>query len=96
MVQGETKKIVQGETKKIVHFIRTKTLGTSYSETTYLSGLKLRLQRVLMSTPSCQISTPNRIVVFEYEVLKVFVCKSDTFFWSTLYKVSKFDSVEYS
>ena len=33
-----------------------------------------------MSTPSCQISTPNRIVVFEYEVLKVFVCKSDTFF----------------
>ena len=34
-----------------------------------------------MSTPSCQISTPNRIVVFEYDVLKVFVCKSDTFFW---------------
>ena len=33
-----------------------------------------------MSTPSCQISTPNRIVVFEYEVLKVFVCKSDTLF----------------
>ena len=33
-----------------------------------------------MSTPSCQISTPNRIVVFEYEVLQVFVCKSDTFF----------------
>ena len=43
-----------------------------------------------MSTPSCQISMPNRIVVFEYEVLKVFVCKSDTFFWFTLYILSRF------
>ena len=33
-----------------------------------------------MSTPSCQTLTPNRIVVFKYEVLEVFVCKSDTFF----------------
>ena len=35
---------------------------------------------VLMSTPCCQISTPYRLVVSEYEVPKVFVCKSDTFF----------------
>ena len=33
-----------------------------------------------MSTPCCQISTPYRLVVSEYEVPKVFVCKSDTFF----------------
>ena len=56
-----------------MHFIRTKTLGTSYSETTYLLGLKLRLQRVLIITSSCQILTPNRLVVSEYEVPKVFV-----------------------
>ena len=35
---------------------------------------------VLMSTPCCKISTPYRLVVSEYEVPKVFVCKSDTFF----------------
>ena len=33
-----------------------------------------------MSTPCCQISTPYRLVVSDYEVPKVFVCKSDTFF----------------
>ena len=34
-----------------------------------------------LSTPCCQTLTPNRKVVFEYKVPKVFVCKSDTFFW---------------
>ena len=73
--------LLLGDPKKIVHFIRTKTLGTSYSETTYLLGHKLWLQRVLVSTPSCQISTPNRLVVSEYEVPKVFVCiKCKSFF----------------
>ena len=33
-----------------------------------------------MSTSCCQISTPYRLVVSEYEVPKVFVCKSDAFF----------------
>ena len=64
---------LQGDPKRIVHFIRTKTLRTLYSETTYLLSLKLRLQRVLMSTPICQTSTPDRLVVSEYEVPKVFV-----------------------
>ena len=59
--------------KKTVHSWETKTLGTSYSETTYLLDLKLWQQGVLMSTPCCQISTAYRLVVSEYEVPKVLV-----------------------
>ena len=85
---------LQGDPKRIVHFIRIKTLGTSYSETTYLLGLKLRLQRVLMSTPSCQISTPTRLVVSEYEVPKVFVrIKCTILFGSPVTKASLSDNL---
>ena len=66
---------LQGVSIKKKHFWETKTLGTSYSETTNLLGLRLWLQGVLMSTPCCQISTPNRLVVSEYEVPKVLVSR---------------------
>ena len=39
--------------KKTVHSWETKTLGTSYSETTNMLALRLWLQGVLMSTPCC-------------------------------------------
>ena len=45
-----------------MHSWETKTLGTSYSETTYLLDLKLWQQGELMSTPCCQISTAYRLV----------------------------------
>ena len=61
--------------KKSLHSWEIKTLGTSYSETTNLLSLRLWLQGVLMSTPCCQISTPNRLVVSEYEVPKVLVSR---------------------
>ena len=46
--------------KKTVHSWETKTLGTWYSETTYLLDLKLWQQGVLTSTPCCQSLMPNR------------------------------------
>ena len=69
-----------GWTKKNVSLLQTKTLSTSYSKTTILLGVEIWQLGVLRSTPCCQISTPYRLVVSEYEVPKVFVCKSDTFF----------------
>ena len=54
---------------------------TSYSETTNLVDLKLWLQGVLMSTPCCRISTPNRLVVSEYEVTKVLVSQECELFF---------------
>ena len=72
---------LQGVSIKKKHFWETKTLGTSYSETTNLLGLRLWLQGVLMSTPCCQISTPNRLVVSKYEAPEVFVrCQVHKFF----------------
>ena len=66
--------------QKNVSLLQTKTLSTSYSKTTILLGVEIWQLGVLMSTPCCQISTPYRLVVSEYEVPKAFVCKSDTFF----------------
>ena len=66
---------VQSVSIKTPHFRETTTSGTSNSETTYLLGLRLWLQGVLMSSPCCQISTPNRLVVSEYEVPKVLVSR---------------------
>ena len=62
--------------KKTVHSWETKTLGTSYSETTYLLDLKLWQQGVLMSNPCCQISTAYRLVVSGDKVPKVLVSVS--------------------
>ena len=58
----------------------TKSLGTSYSETTYQLDLKLWQQGVLMRTPCCQSLRSNRLVVSEYEVPKVWFPKSVKFF----------------
>ena len=72
---------IQSVSIKTPHFRETKTSGTSYSETTNLLGLRLWLQGVLMSTPCCQISTSNRLVVSEYEVPKVLVSRK----WGVFY-----------
>ena len=74
---------LQGVSKKSVHSWETKTLGTSYSETTYLLDLKLWQQGVLMSTPCCQISTAYRLVVSGYEVPKVLVSQECRLFFGT-------------
>ena len=66
--------------QKNVSLLQTKNLSTWHSKTTILLGVEIWQLGVLMSTPCCQISTPYRLVVSEYEVPKVFVCKSDTFF----------------
>ena len=76
--------LVQSVSIKTPHFRETKTSGTSYSETTNLLGLRLWLQGVLMSTPCCQISTPNRLVVSEYEVPKVLVPQKWGVYFETL------------
>ena len=65
----DTSPVVQGGPKKKDYFY--KQTNTSYSETTILLDVEICQQGVLMSTPSRQISTSNRIVVSEYEV---FVC----------------------
>ena len=52
--------------------MRRKTLGTSYSNTTNLLAIEISQNGVLMSTPCCQILTPYRLVVSEYEVPKDF------------------------
>ena len=69
--------------KKSRHSWETKTLGTSYSETTYLLDLKLWQQGVLMSTPCCQISMVYRLVVSEHEVPKVLVSQECRLFFGT-------------
>ena len=75
--------MLQGVPKKSRDSWETITLGTSYSETTYLLDLKLWQQGVLMSTPCCQISTAYRLVVSEYEVPKVLVSQECTVFFET-------------
>ena len=50
------------------HSWEHKKLGTSYSETTHLFGLKLWLQGVLMRAPCCRSFKSNRCLVSEYEV----------------------------
>ena len=75
--------MLQGVPKKSWHSWETKTLGTSYSETTYLLDLKLWQQGVLMSTPCCQISTAYRLVVSGYEVPKVSVSQECRLFFGT-------------
>ena len=49
------------------HSWEHKKLGTSYSETTHLFGLKLWLQGVLMRAPCCRSFKSNRCLVSEYE-----------------------------
>ena len=44
----QTKSILQGVPEKVSHSWEPKKLGTSYSETTHLFGLKLWLQEVPM------------------------------------------------
>ena len=61
--------------------METKTLGTLCSETTNMLALKLWLHRVLMSTPSCQISTPHRLIVSEHGVPYVLVSQK----WGAFY-----------
>ena len=73
---------IQGVSKKSVHSWETKTLITSYSETTYLLDLKLWQQGVLMSTPCCQILTAYRLVVSGYEVPKVLVSQECRLFFT--------------
>ena len=75
--------IVRGVSKKTIHSWKTKTLGTSYSETTNLLDLKLRQQGVLMSTPCCRSLRSNRLVVSEYEVPKVLVFQEWIVFFET-------------
>ena len=75
--------MLQGVPKKSWHSWETKTLGTSYSETTYLLDLKLWQQGVLMSTPCCQISTVYRLLVSEYEVPKVLSSQEWLVFFET-------------
>ena len=48
-----------------------------------------------MSTPWCQISTPNRLVVSEYEVPNGFSHKVGHFFWSTLYKIPNINIIKH-
>ena len=74
---------IQCVSKKTSHSWELKTLGTSYSETTYLLDLKLWQQGVLMSTPCCQISTAYRLVVSGYEVAKVLVSQECRLFFET-------------
>ena len=59
---------IQGVPEKVSHFWQPKKLGTSYSETTHLFGLKLWLQVVLMRAPCCRSFKSNRCLVSEYEV----------------------------
>ena len=73
---------VPGVSIKTHHFRETKTLGTSYSETTNLLGVEIWQQGVLMSTPCSQSLRPNRLVVSEYEVPKVLVSRK----WGFLLK----------
>ena len=81
--EGHDLSELQGVSKKSRHSWETKTLGTSYSETTYLLDLKLWQQGVLMSTPCCQISTAYRLVVSGYEVPKVLVSQECRLFFGT-------------
>jgi len=49
--------------------LQTQKLGTSYSETTHLLGLKLRQQRGRMSTLGCQFDTQQMHII-------TFCCKT--------------------
>ena len=61
----------QGVPKKMSHSWEHKKLGTSYSETTHLLGLRLWLQGVLMRALCCRRFRSNRCLVSEYEVPNV-------------------------
>ena len=62
--------------KKMSHSWEPKKLGTSYSETTHLFGLKLWLQGVLMRAPCCRNFKSSRCLVSEYEGPNFWVPKS--------------------
>ena len=64
-----------------------KKLGTSYSETTHLFGLKLWLQGVLMRALSCRSFRSNRCLVSEYEVPNFLGSQELDIFWDTLYEL---------
>ena len=49
-------------------------LGTSYSETTSVFGLKLWLQGLLMRAPCCRSFKSNRSFVSEYDQLNYWSC----------------------
>ena len=54
--------------KKSRHSWETKTLGTSFSETTNMLAIEIWHKGVLMSTPCCQSLRSNSLVVSEYEI----------------------------
>ena len=64
--------VLQGVPEKVSHSWEPKKLGTSYSETTHLLGLRLWLQGVLMRALCCQSFRSNRCLVSEYEVRTFF------------------------
>ena len=65
--------------KNVVSLLQTKTLSTSYSKIIILLGVEIWQLGVLMSFNTLHLQI-TKLVVSEYEVPKVFVCKSDTFF----------------
>ena len=65
---GHVVNVVQGVPQKMSHSWEPKKLGTSYSETTSLLGLKLWLQGVLLWTLCCRSFKSNWCLVSAYEV----------------------------
>ena len=72
-------------------FQRKTALALRHPETTYLLGVEIWQQGVLMSTP-CSLR-PNRLVVSEYEVPKVWVIFPETL--CTILRKLVYDSMRY-